>query len=242
MAKQVPIDVTVTKHGEVAVLKMSGTDNRINTLFCKKWNEAFDEVESWTDVKALVTTGSGKFYSNGLDLNFLGACNKSELDEYRVLFNKLRKRLLCFPMVTIAAINGHCFAGGLVVALLHDYRVMHNGRGWICLNEVDLGLRFSDSMRALFKLKFTARLSRDAAIFGNRFTAMQALEVGLIDDIADDGEALSKAIQMALAKTKNRHFGREILQDMKMDIYSEIINAKDDFPGGVGKKMMESKL
>lgn len=242
MTKQVSVDITVTKYGEVAVLKMSGTDNRINIEFCRKWNEALDKVESWPDVKAMISTGSGKFYSNGLDLNFLGACTKQELDEYTTAFEKLRERTLCFPMVTIAAINGHCFAGGLIVALLHDYRVMQTGKGWVCLNEVDLGLRFADSMRALFKLKLSGRIMRDAALFGNRFTAVQALDIGLIDDIADEGEAVSKALEMALAKTKNRNFGREILKDMKMDIYREILITSDRFPGGVGQKFVESKL
>lgn len=242
MSKQVPVDITVTKHGEVAVLKMSGTDNRINIIFCKKWIEAMDKVESWPDVKALVSTGSGKFYSNGLDLDFLNVCSKREADEYAVVFREMRRRLLCFPMVTIAAVSGHCFAGGLIIALLHDYRVMHNGRGWMCLNEVELGLRFPDSMRAIFELKFSPALTRDAAIFGYRYTAVQALDAGLIDELAPDGQAVPKAIEMAIVKTKGRTYRRQIVSEMKEDLYRRIVTADDMYPGGVGKEMFESKL
>lgn len=129
MTKQVPINITVTKHGSVALIKMSGFENRLNITFYKKWNEALDKIESYSDVNALVSTGTGKFYSNGMDRKYSMSCSKQEYDEYLVAKFELRRRLLRFPMVTIAAINGHCFASGVIFELLHDYRVMHDGKG-----------------------------------------------------------------------------------------------------------------
>lgn len=43
---------------------------------------------------------------------------------------------MTFPLITIAAINGHCFAGGMLLALCCDYRLMTTGRGWMSMNEV----------------------------------------------------------------------------------------------------------
>ena len=64
-----------------------------------------------------------------------------------------------FPCITIAAINGHAFAAGAMVALAHDFRVMRNDRGFFCLPEVDIGMTFTDSMESVIK----SRLSKATA-------------------------------------------------------------------------------
>ncbi|XP_077967786.1 uncharacterized protein LOC120325696 [Styela clava] len=223
MAPPIHVDVSVTKDGEVAILTMSGTQNRINTMFCKKWLKALDKVESWPEVKALVTTGSGKFYSNGLDLENLMTFTEAEGTEFGKLFLELRRRILCFPMVTVAAINGHCFAGGMLIAFLHDYRVMHDGRGWMCLNEIDLGMVFTPSLKAIITTKFTPVMIREATIFGNRFTGPQALKLGFIDKLADNGKSVQVAIDLAQSLTAGRSYGRQIVHDMKEDFYGHIV-------------------
>lgn len=230
MSPQVPIHVSVEKHGSVALLTMSGTQNRINITFCNEWLEALDKVESWPDVKALVTTGTGKFYSNGLDLEYLMGISQDEFTEYGKKFMELRKRLLCFPMVTVAAINGHCFAGGMVVAFLHDYRVMQTGKGWMCLNEVDIGMQMPPFVQALLNTKFSAKLICDAVIYGKRYTASEAFENGLIDKIADLGQAVPVSIEMARSLVQGRTYGRQIVHDMKSDFYSSILKETDSPP------------
>nr|XP_039247733.1 enoyl-CoA delta isomerase 3-like [Styela clava] len=227
MSPQVPIHISVEKKGIVAVLTMSGSQNRINMIFCDKWMEALDKVESWPDVKALVTTGSGKFYSNGLDLEYLMGISQEEFAEYGKRFMELRKRLLCFPMVTVAAINGHCFAGGVIFALLHDYCVMQNGKGWMCLNEVDLGMQMPPFVQVLLKTKFSPSQIRDAVIYGRRYTASEALEFGLIDKVANEGQAVQASVDMARSLVEKRTYARQMVHDMKSDLYSHILTVDE---------------
>jgi enoyl-CoA hydratase/carnithine racemase len=100
---------------------------------------ALDTVDAVEGPAALVTTGEGKFFSNGLDLDWLmggGEGTEGFIDEV----HRLLGRVLGFGAATVAAVNGHAFAGGGMLAVAHDYVVMREDRGFWCLPEVDLGL------------------------------------------------------------------------------------------------------
>ena len=121
-----------------------------------------DEVEGSEGTAALVTTGTGKFYSNGLDLDWMGAQPPEDVLSTGAMVSdviKLLGRVLAFPMYTVAAINGHAFAAGAMLALAHDTRVMRTDRGYVCLPEVDLGMPLAPGMTAII----TARLSAQVA-------------------------------------------------------------------------------
>lgn len=171
-------------------------------------------------------------------------CNKRQALEFQSLFDTVKERLVCYPLVMVAAINGHCFAAGLIVALLHDYRVMHDGRGWMCLNEIHLGLRFSKAMKTIFYLKFTPTMIRDVVLYGNRFTAEQALNIGLIDEVSEDGEAEPKAVERAMFEIRGRTYNRKVLSAMKKDLYGKAIIAIHESSRKDGKDNtgIESKL
>jgi enoyl-CoA hydratase/carnithine racemase len=98
----------------------------------------------------LVTVGLGKFYSNGLDLNWMAA-NKSQSAANLLEAHKIFARLLNLPVPTIAAINGHAYAAGMMLALSHDFRVMRDDRGFLCLPEVDLHMPFTPGMNAVIR-------------------------------------------------------------------------------------------
>ena len=78
----------------------------------------------------MVTTATGKFFSNGLDLEWLGA-HGEEMAGYIARVQALFARVLELPVVTVAALQGHTFAAGAMLALAHDYRVMRADRGFV---------------------------------------------------------------------------------------------------------------
>ncbi|KAF9513432.1 hypothetical protein BS47DRAFT_967840 [Hydnum rufescens UP504] len=124
-----------------------GVDNRINhDLIDKVFLKALDLVEKdwrWSTTEvgapgALIIVGKKsqqKFFSNGLDYERIS----EDPGFFANYFDVLIRRLIDFPMPIIAAINGHCFAAGFVLALACDYRVMTSGRAWCCLNELEVG-------------------------------------------------------------------------------------------------------
>ncbi|XP_062581606.1 uncharacterized protein LOC134243364, partial [Saccostrea cucullata] len=140
--------ITVEFHDDgCALLRMKNGQNRWNLTTLNQLNNALDEVERLVIASILVTTGEGKFYSNGLDLDWVNSIGRSS-DAGRQFLADLHDtlwRIMHFPIPTVAAINGHCFAAGAFLALCHDYRVMRSDRGWISWNETLISLRITDS-------------------------------------------------------------------------------------------------
>ncbi|KAH8822818.1 ClpP/crotonase-like domain-containing protein [Flagelloscypha sp. PMI_526] len=151
---------------------------------------------------ALIIVGrkdQDKFFSNGLDL----AAAAANPNFFPTTFNPLLARLLTFPLPTIAAINGHAFAGGCMLSLACDYRIMVDGlkrRAWMCMNEVQFGAVWPLSFTSVLRGKFgDTRIHRQMALEGHRFTPQEALKLGLIDHIAEGTTAsvIAKAEELA---------------------------------------------
>ena len=166
--------VELTRMGDVWLLTMKGSEtkpgifeNRFNPTFVAQLNEALDTVENTSGTTALVTTSTGKIFCNGLDLTWL-ADNTDQTATFLASFEKLLHRIQFFPVPTVAAINGHAFAGGCMFSIAHDYRVMREDRGFICLNEIDLGMTLTEGMNALVKSKIDPRVLRAMLLQGHR--------------------------------------------------------------------------
>ncbi|MEV4999659.1 enoyl-CoA hydratase-related protein [Nocardioides sp. LML1-1-1.1] len=182
-------DLTTTDG--VAVLTLGDDENR----FSPHW---LDEVESALDTVAgagtpLVTVGAGKFYSNGLDLEWAQA-HPDDFVPYVARVEALLARVLALPVPTIAAVNGHAFGGGGLVALAHDWRLMRADRGFFCLPEVDIALPFTPGMAALVQAKLTPRAAVDTMTTGARFGGTDAAAAGIVDGTATEESLVADAI------------------------------------------------
>ena len=113
----------------------------------------------------LTTSGIQKFYSNGLDLDHASFTPGFFPDSLYALW----RRVLTYPMPTIALINGHAFAGALMLAMMHDYRIMNPHRGYLCLNEVELGVPLRPPMTSVFRQKVSPQTYRRMVLEAARF-------------------------------------------------------------------------
>ena len=187
-----------TRDGPVHILTMRNEQNLLDPPFVARMHEALDEVEAESEGdSALVLTGEGKFFSNGLNLPELSKLEAPERDRFWKEMTRAVGRLVVLPVPTIAALNGHAFAAGAVFAQACDYRLMREDRGWLCLNEVDLGLPIPAEIMALISAKLPATTARDAVLAGKRFTADEAIGVGFADGKAPEAELLTKAMELA---------------------------------------------
>ncbi|MBJ7452040.1 MAG: enoyl-CoA hydratase/isomerase family protein, partial [Blastococcus sp.] len=133
---------TLDRSGDVFVLDLGDTENRFHPDWLTAVNASLDEVEQAEGPRALVTTATGKFFSNGLDLDWL-AGHEAERGGYVSGVQHLLARVLALPLPTVAAIQGHAFAAGAMLTLSHDVRVMRADRGFWCLPEVDIQIPFT---------------------------------------------------------------------------------------------------
>jgi enoyl-CoA hydratase/carnithine racemase len=191
--------VEITREGDVFVLAMQGGENRFNRSFVDALNGALDTVEASRGPAALVTVGGDKFYSNGLDLTWMAGDGASEGPGFVRAVLHLFARLLVFPVPTVAAINGHAFAAGAMLALAHDFRVMRADRGFFCLPEVDIHIPLAPGMTALIAARLDPRAFRDLVLTGARVGGTEARERGVVDDAVGAEAVLPAAIARAAA-------------------------------------------
>jgi Delta3-Delta2-enoyl-CoA isomerase len=182
--------------GDVFVLRMRGGENRFNLEWLDGVNEALDRVEATEGACALVTTGDGKFYSNGMDLDWLATVPSQAGDYLRAIY-RLLGRVLGFPAITVAAVNGHAFGAGALLTVAHDFAVMRADRGYWCMPEADLGLPLTAEYVSLLKAKLPGRTMQEALLTGRRYGGSDALAAGIVQQAAGEDEVLAEAVKIA---------------------------------------------
>ena len=188
--------IELEAHGAVRVLRLRSGENRYNRDSIDAVHAALDEVQAVEGPVALVTVGEGKFFSNGLDLEWMGADGASDpcfLDDV----HRMLDRVLRLDLITVAAINGHAFAGGAMLATAHDLRIMREDRGYWCLPEVDLGLPLTPQMYAVLEAHLPRASLADAALTGRRYSGPEALVAGIVQEVAAEDQVLDRAIEIA---------------------------------------------
>lgn len=213
--------IQLHRDGEVYVLHMRDGENRMNRTWLDAINAALDEVESDPDADALVTTGDGKFYSNGLDLEWLLSPDTEDMREFVVEAERLLARFLEFPLITVAACNGHTFAAGAMLALCHDFRVMRVDRGYFCLPEVDIKIPFTAGMNSLIMHRLTITTAHEVMVTGKRVGGEEAERKHIVHAAVPVGDVLPTAMAMAAAAGGK---DRATLQAIKRRMYGGTID------------------
>jgi Delta3-Delta2-enoyl-CoA isomerase len=195
------MDITMTHEGSVAVLNWNEGENRINLDSLARLNELLDELEKVDGPLSVVLTGTGKFFSNGLDLERFA----DKRDEFLETLHTLEQtigRLLVFPAYTVAAINGHAFAGGALVSCAFDYRVMREDRGYWCMNEAEIGLVLDERLWSILVNRLPRATAIVAATTARRFSGPDALSFGIVEAVASEDDVLAQAIKVAESMAK----------------------------------------
>ena len=222
--------IEVEREGQVFILRMVAEENRFNPGMLEAFGTVLSELEESDGPAAVVLTGEGKFFSNGLDLDWM-AQNPDQIGEVVNGLQALYARLLGFPMATVAAINGHAFAGGGMLALACDQRVMREDRGFFCLPEVDIRIPFSDGMAALVQARLSPQVARDVMLTGRRYGGPEAHEAGIVDAVRPEGAVLSAAIERAAELSGKDRGTVEAIKQTMFSRELELLRAEVDLSG-----------
>jgi enoyl-CoA hydratase/carnithine racemase len=196
--------IEIERAGAVWMIRMDNGENRFNRESVDTLHRHLDEIARQPGPLALVTTGAGKFYSNGLDLDWMARAG----DDAGPMVGDVQRllgRLLRFPALTVAAVNGHAFAAGAMFASAHDVVVMRDDRGYWCLPEVDLGLPLPEAMFAVLAAKLPHATLHEASLTGRRYTAADGLAAGIVHHAVPEDVVVNRAVELATAAAaKNR--------------------------------------
>lgn len=218
------------RQNDVFVLDLGDGENRFHPDWLAAVDAALDEVEKADGPRALVTAATGKFYSNGLDLDWLFA-HADQHQDYVVSVHALFARLLSLPVVTVAALQGHTFAAGAMFSLAQDFRVMRADRGFWCLPEADINIPFTPGMSALIQSRLTPQGAHEAMVTARRYGGHDALAAGIVDHTADEDAVRTTAVGIAQAQAAK---AGDTLATIKARMYAPVLAALRDTANPLG--------
>jgi len=154
-------------------------------------------LEAAPDVRALVLTGTGRFFSAGLDLFEVFAYPPDGFTEFTARFDAGFAALFAFPKPVVAAVNGHAVAGGAVLAAGADVRLMATGEGRVGLTEILVGVPFPAAILEIVRSACAGPHLAELLYFGRTYLPDDARERRLVDEVVPAGELLTKARAVA---------------------------------------------
>ncbi len=191
---------TTLQDGIGVITLTRGVTNAINPEMITALTNALDEMlTSGTDVKAiLLTSANDKFFAIGFDLPQVLNFTKVDFQEFYQAFNRLSMVLYQVPKPTVAALTGHATAGGCILALCCDYRVIGQGRTLMGLNEVKLGVPVPYPGDLILRDLVGNRYAREIMELGEFYQPDKLLQFGMVDEIVEQTQVREKALEKAL--------------------------------------------
>ena len=213
----------------VGVITMNNGENRHNPEFIRAILTSFDEIEGDPKISSVIIASSDpKNWSQGIDLQWMtDAMAKNDLQGIRDFMyglNRIFNRILLYPMPVIAAINGHAFGDGTIMACACDFRFMKADRGFFCFPEIDINIPFLPGMQAIIR-KAIPYYKLEELVFSGKRTGAAELEAHhVILKACENEEALMREA-LAFAKSFNKK--RPIFAETKKRFHRTIIETME---------------
>src|SRR6185369_3009095 len=221
--------MTVSETPEIVdVIELNlGAANAINYDFLNYLNGKLEVLENSDKYRAAVITGYDRFFSAGLDLVRLFELDRSGMKTFMGNFKTTFMRLFTCRKPVVAAINGHALAGGCVLALACDYRIMGRGSSLIGLNEVKLGIGLPTMVVEFARTALPPQSFSHVLLMGEMFQPQKALTVHLIDELVEPTNVLRRSIEMASELAAGGDAFSQIKHDLRAPIV-ERLKSKDN--------------
>ena len=196
--------VAIEKKEQTALVTLGREKvNAINTAVLEELRESFETLKDDPEVKAVIMTGRGKFFSFGFDIPEFLDSPKEVFVDFLYKFTAFYAYLYHYPKALVAALNGHAVAGGCILATVCDYRVMVTGKARIALNEVTFGASLFAGAVAVMKNCIGHRNAEKILFTGAMFSAEEAFKLGLVDKVSSEETLMKDADEAAGVYIKN---------------------------------------
>ena len=170
-------------------------------------------------MSSVVVSGEDRYWSTGLDLDEVGAMDDAHRRSFMRSVDLLLGRIMTLGVVTVAAINGHAYAAGGLLALAHDYRIMRSDHGFFCLPSVDVGIPFSPGMSALVSARIPQPAMHDLVVSCRRIGGLEAERSGVVHRAVAQDAVFDVAFEMAHAYSGK---DRATLHTVKRRLYPDV--------------------
>lgn len=175
-----------------------GVINALNLELVKRLSEAFGKAKNDPEVHGLVLCSSNeKFFCIGFDIPGLYELDQEGFRTFYRTFNNMCLELYTLPKPTTAAITGHATAGGCILALCCDYRLIAEGKKLMGLNEIKLGVPVPYLADRILQSIVGVRYARDIIKIGDFYRPEQSLQMGMVDQVLPLEQVRSQAVEKA---------------------------------------------
>jgi enoyl-CoA hydratase len=190
-------NISLESHDTITVIRLTRPPaNAICLELGHEFEAAFD-AGMVSDARALVITGTGRFFSGGLDLKTVPTYSREEQREFLGVVNRLIGRLYAHPVPVVAAVNGHAVAGGFMLALATDYRIGPTGSAQFGLTEARVGIPFPAVPMIILRAEFAPQDVRYSTLYARNFGPDEARRRGMLDELREPEAVLERAIEVA---------------------------------------------
>src|ERR1017187_7675037 len=191
--------VQAERHNDLLILTLSrGKANALNYALVEELYGAITNAATDESVRGLVLASDRpRFFSSGFDIREVFTYDREGMGAFFGRFIDLYESLYSFPKPVVAALSGHTFAGGAILAIACDFRIMADGDFGFALNEINLGLAFSPTMCRMLADAVGLTHGREVLLFGEPLTPARALEIGLVRELAPAEQVRDRAIACA---------------------------------------------
>ncbi len=175
--------VTVSVENNLAIVRIDRDHgNAINDEVVNGLMTACQELESDPAVRGMLLASRGKLFSPGLDLQELSELDRPTMTRFLNRFNACVLVLYTFSKPMVAALHGHAVAGGCVLSLTADWRILKEG-AMVGLNEVRVGVPFPFGVSMILRESVPRRHLEEIALFGRNYRGQEAREAGLVQEV-----------------------------------------------------------
>ena len=210
-------------------LDENNPENRFGVSWMEQVTGLIDEAVAAG--KPLIVSATGKFFTNGLDTDFIFA-DATRLPGYLDTVHGLYAKMLTVPAPVIVAINGHAFGAGAMLALCADHRIMQADRGFFCLPEAQLNMPFTRGMASLVATRLPDATATEAMLTSRRYGGRDAAAAGIVEEAVPAEALLDRAREVARERAAlvgdnqaaiKRGLRRELLADLAVPTPASVL-------------------
>jgi enoyl-CoA hydratase len=189
--------VAVRQESGIATVVLSrGKVNALNPAVVEELSAAFEALRGDTAARAVILTGSGRFFSFGFDIPEFLSYTREEFARFLTRFTTLYRTLFSYPKPLLAALNGHAVAGGCMLALAADTAIVAEGNAKVALNEIGFGSSVFAGSTEMLQFRTGARAS-EIVYSGAMYAPAEAQRLGLVSEVVPPEALLDRARAIA---------------------------------------------